>query len=210
MPVNTLGVLFSAHSLSGDVRTVPVSRLRACKFLDICRNFAIRCPLRGELVSFQFARLRSPRWRTESSAWFFCGDVLVASSRTPITLSLSYHESRAEGYSANSPTSTVSSSFVVQCTENGSLSSSQACQPVQRNPIPPMKHISPMIHVGYVLQQNLVLQCMDGYSDDGTAGCDTSPSASSSSVPSWTLNSCRRRHFFVTLRRCCFNTFCAR
>ena len=74
---------------------------------------------------------------------------------------------------ADFPTSTVSSSFVVQCTENGSLFSLQACQPALRNPIPPMKQISPMIQVGYVFQQNLVLQCMDGYSDDGTAGCDT-------------------------------------
>ena len=104
----------------------------------------------------------------------------------------------------------VSSSFVVQCMENGSLFSLQACQPVRRNPIPPMKYISPMIQVGYVFQQNLVLQCMDGNSDDGTEVCGTSLSASSSSVPSWTLNTCRRRHFFVILRRCCFNIFCAR
>ena len=185
-------------------------RLRACRFLNISSIFAICCPLRGERVSFQFVRLRSPRWRSRSSDWFFCGDVPVASSRTPMTLSLSYHESRAEGYSANSPTSTVSSSFVVQCTENGSLFCFQACQPVQRNPIPPMKHISPMIQVGNVFQQYLLPLRMDGYSVDGTLDVDNSLSASSSSVPSWTLNSCRRRHFFVILRRCCFNTFCAR
>ena len=29
-----------------------------------------------------------------------------------------------------------------------------------------MKYISPMIQVGYLFQQNLVLQCMDDYSDD--------------------------------------------
>ena len=38
--------------------------------------------------------------------------------------------------------------------------------------MPPMKYISPMIQVGYVFQQNLVLKYVDDYSDDGTAGCD--------------------------------------
>ena len=47
-------------------------------------------------------------------------------------------------------------------------------------PMPPMKHISPRIQVGYVFQHTLVPQCMDAYSDDGTAGCDTLLSASCS------------------------------
>ena len=84
-------------------------------------------------------------------------------------------ESPAEGYSANSPTSAVSSSCVVHCAENGSLFDLQACQPVQCNPMPAVRYISPMIQVGHVLQQNL---CMDGCSDDGTASYDTSLSSS--------------------------------
>ena len=86
----------------------------------------------------------------------------------------------------------------------------QACQPVRCNPIPPMKYISPTIQVGHVFQQNLVLQCTNGNPDDGTEVCGTSLSASSSTIPSWTLKTCRRRHFFVILRRCCFNIFYAR
>ena len=129
-PLNTLGVPFSAHSLGEepvDFSTYPDSS-----------PFVVRCAekvfLSNLLVSVRRGGAREVR------LGFFCGDVPVASSRTPITLSLSYHESRAEGYSVNSQTSTVSSSFVVQCTENGSLFSLQACQTVQRNPIPPMKH----------------------------------------------------------------------
>ena len=71
-----------------------------------------------------------------------------------------------EGYFADSLVSAVSSSFVVPCSENHSLFNFQACQPVQCNPMPPMKCISPMIQVGYLFQQNLVLQCVDDYSDD--------------------------------------------
>ena len=63
MPLNTLGVPFSVHSLSGSMRTLPVSWLRACRFLDINRIFAICCPLRGERVTFEFARLREFRLR---------------------------------------------------------------------------------------------------------------------------------------------------
>ena len=46
----------------------------------------------------------------EAKSW---GNVSVANSRTPITLSLSYHESPAEGYFVHSPTSAVSSSSLV-------------------------------------------------------------------------------------------------
>ena len=81
-------------------------------------------------------------------------------------------------------------SFVVHCAKNGSLFDLQACQPVQCNPMPAVKYISPMIQVGYVFQQNLVLQCMDGYSDEATAGYDTSLSSSCSNA-SWTLGNCR-------------------
>ena len=43
-----------------------------------------------------------------------------------------------------------------------------------------MKYISPLIQVGYVFQQTW-FPCMDSYSDDGGAGCDTSHSVSCSS-----------------------------
>ena len=54
-----------------------------------------------------------------------------------------------------------------------------------------MEHISPMTRVGYVFQQGLVLQCMDGYSDDATTGRGASLSAARSSDPSLTLSRCR-------------------
>ena len=41
-----------------------VTRLRACRFLDIFSIFAICCPLRGERASFLFVRLLPPRWCT--------------------------------------------------------------------------------------------------------------------------------------------------
>ena len=44
-----------------------------------------------------------------------------------------------------------------------------------------MKYISPLFRVEYAFQHTLVLQCMDCYSEDGTAVCDTSLSASCSS-----------------------------
>ena len=120
MPVNTLGVPYSAHSLSRNVRTIPVSRLRACRLLDIIRIFAICCPLRGARVSFQFARLRSPRWRTRSSAWFFLWERSRCKSKDS---SVSGPESRtiksAESYSTNPSTLPGSSSFVVHHAENG-------------------------------------------------------------------------------------------
>ena len=77
---------------------------------------------------------------------------------------------------------------MVQCTQNGSLFSLQVCQPVQCNPMPPTKYISLMIRVGYVLRPNMLLQCMDGHSDDATAGCCTSLNAACPSDPSWTLS----------------------
>ena len=76
-----------------------------------------------------------------------------------MTVSLTYHESRtnqcAEGYSADSSISAVSSSFVFHYTENGSLFNLQACLLVQRNPLPTMEYISLMIRVGYVFQPRL-------------------------------------------------------
>ena len=62
----TLSLLFFASWLSCLVNPLftNVTRLRACRFLDICSIFAICCPLRGERASFLFARLLSPRWRT--------------------------------------------------------------------------------------------------------------------------------------------------
>lgn len=48
-----------------------------------------------------------------------------------------------------------------------------------------------MIQVEYLFGQNVVVQCLDGYSVDGTAGGDTSFSASCSSDGSWTLSDCR-------------------
>ena len=84
-----------------------------------------------------------------------------------------------------------SSSFVVHCAESGSLFNLQACQLVQCDAMPPTKHINPMIQVEYVFGQNLAVQCIDGYSVDGTAGGDTSSSASCSSDGSWTLSDCR-------------------
>ena len=44
-----------------------------------------------------------------------------------------------------------------------SCSIDASCQPVQCNPMPPMKYISPLIQVGYVLQQTLVPRGMDGF-----------------------------------------------
>ena len=41
-------------------------------------------------------------------------------------------------------------------------------------------------------------QCMDGYSDEGTAGYDTSLSSSCSSGASWTLSNCRPWHSAVS------------
>ena len=99
---------------------------------------------------------------------------------------------------ANSQTSAVSSSFVVHCAENGSLFDLQACQPVECNPMPAVRYISPMVQVGCVNQQNLVLQCVDGYSDGGTAGYDTSLSSSCSKDASWTLSNCRPWHSAVS------------
>ena len=110
-------------------------------------------------------------------------------------LSMSYPESRtilcAEGYSTDSSTSAESSSFVVHSAESGSLFNLQACQLVQCDAMPPTKHINPMIQVESVFGQNLAVQCIDGYSVDGTAGGDTSSSASCSSDGSWTLSDCR-------------------
>ena len=116
MPLNTLG----------NMRTLLVSRLRTCRFLQNLRHLLSTARRAGffPICSSPFAEVAH-----EKFGLVFCGDVLVASSRTPITPSLSYHESRVEGYSANSPTSAVSSSFVVQCTENGSLFSLQAVSP---------------------------------------------------------------------------------
>ena len=100
--------------------------------------------------------------------------VSVAKSKTLKTLSLSYHESRAiqseEGYSADSPTSVESSSFVVQCTRNWFLFYLQTCQPVQCNSMPTMKYTSLMIRVGFVFQPYSLHQCMAAYSVDGTLG----------------------------------------
>ena len=61
--------------------------------------------------------------------------------------------------------------------------------PVQCSLMTQMRYISLMIRVGYASQPNLHLQCMDGYSDDGTPGVDTSFRVSGSRVPSWTLSS---------------------
>jgi len=123
-----------------------------------------------------------------------CGNVSVANSRTPMPLSLSYPESQtiqcAEGYSTDSSRSAESSSFVVECTADGSLINVQACQPVQCNAMPPMKYINPMVQVQYVFGQNAAVQCMDGYSDDGTVGGSTSFSTSCLSDGSWTLSDC--------------------
>ena len=95
-------------------------------------------------------------------------------------LSISYPESRtiqcAEGCSTDSLTSAESSSIVVHCVESGPLFNFRACQSVQCHAIPPMQY-----WVEYVLGQNLVVQCMDAYSVDGTPGGDTSFSASCSS-----------------------------
>ena len=60
--------------------------------------FVVHCAenwLLSYIVSFRRGGAR------EFSAWLFSGDVPVASSRTPITLSLRYHECRVEGYSAS-------------------------------------------------------------------------------------------------------------
>ena len=40
--------------------------------------------------------------------------------------------------------------------------------------MPPTKYISPLFRVEYAFQHTLVLQCMDCFAEDGTAGCDTS------------------------------------
>ena len=129
-----------------------------------------------------------------------CGNVSVANSSTPITLSLSHPESRtihsAEEYSANSSTSAQYSSFGVHRAENGSLVNLLVysfCQGGAREfglvEGPITNILSLMIWVGYASQPNLHFQCTDGCSDDATACSLTSPSAACSSDPSWTLSS---------------------
>ena len=59
-------------------------------------------------------------------------------------------------YFADSSTSTQSSSIVVRCSENESLFNLQTFQLVQCNPIPPMKHISPLIQ-GVVLERFVLI-----------------------------------------------------
>ena len=123
-----------------------------------------------------------------------CGNVSVANSRTWMPLSISYLESRtilcAEGHSTDSSTQ-QSLRHLSSTAQRGSLFNLQACQLVQCDAMPPMKHINPMIQVECVFGQNLAVQCIDGYLVDGTAGGDTSSSASCSSDGSWTLSDCR-------------------
>ena len=63
----------------------------------------------------------------------------------------------------DTPTSAVSSSFVVHGAENGSPFDLQACQPVQCNPLPPVKYISPMIQVGLQERTMPALLGMNGF-----------------------------------------------
>jgi len=75
-------------------------------------------------------------------------------------LSISYLESRtilcAEGYSTDSSTQQCLR-HLSSTAQRGSLFNLQACQLVQCDAMPPMKHINPMIQVECVFGQNLVL-----------------------------------------------------
>ena len=147
IPLNTLGVPFSAHRpCPGICGLYRRQRLRACRFLDISTIFVICCPARGERVSCQFCSCYSVAQDGTHEKFGFgqtahnqhsCGNVPVANSRTSST---SYPENRtikcAERYSTNSSTLPGSSSFVVHCAENGCKLDSPFSVPMKyTNPI---------------------------------------------------------------------------